>query len=834
MAVMMLEYLTNKGLVRKDLRSPAEVMPNARVPVYAIEDKGKVLVEMFQGAEAYRTSLEERAQEILKSFEKYRVSGKPSGSSQAKFLQELEKLTKVTPQKPTSLEVSKEQEVQEILKQLEEKQLRGATRVAKIVKRDNKWFLYSKDGKKRLGGPYDSRGQALKRLRQVEFFKHRKGRIMENKAPQYKVAFRRHPERKSQSAWIVYQNEIPAMLVNAEQAFGESEVSTNEVISQWVYFSSPKYGEVLRQCLETKGIDKVIEEEFGGHATHLPTKVAQVQNYTPYSFSKDDYVRSIPTGKIGRVVDTRDEWYCVNYGDIIDYTMAELLEKVNDPELEKGHVRELTDMVERPQEYNITNQMVDRIKDLPEVKKRAQDKGAIEMVDRMSVAKPPIAHADMERKAQVPTPAGDVKVGPPMGEQTGMPTATEAPAPAEPTPKAEPSPALVTPEGVEKMKGTQFPPAAPISEVILQILASLVAASNEWTVAQALEDLRNVFSNQRELDLFQGRFIELVEANKQRSKPALVPRAMNYTYCIASLSLPKERVQQLVGIAETWKQGARPGERPAEVPPEYVGITTIEPAKGDYVQFVNTDRKVIVGKVVNLPKTAAGKIAYVDVEYKEKDPTASEGYKVVTLRGLPLGLFSVMWNRAHLENQGMHDVIQKLEQSIYEPSAPTVELPKEEFAVLQKRVQDFEKTARGLEQRTEELTKENESLKQTRTQLERKLAFVFKLPRARRLAQRMLDCFITDKDQTEELLKLSDEKFLEKEREITEIHSKLQPKLAQLRPPLAVNSQPLIDILPSSVGQSEDKEITPRSPKTGTIIRGMWSRPGNTDDINSE
>lgn len=35
--------------------------------------------------------------------------------------------------------------------------------------------VLSEDGKKNLGGPYKSKAQAEKRLRQVEFFKHKKG-----------------------------------------------------------------------------------------------------------------------------------------------------------------------------------------------------------------------------------------------------------------------------------------------------------------------------------------------------------------------------------------------------------------------------------------------------------------------------------------------------------------------------------------------------------------------------------------------------------------------------------------------------------------------------------
>jgi hypothetical protein len=35
--------------------------------------------------------------------------------------------------------------------------------------------VLSEDGKKNLGGPYKSKAAAQKRLRQVEFFKHKKG-----------------------------------------------------------------------------------------------------------------------------------------------------------------------------------------------------------------------------------------------------------------------------------------------------------------------------------------------------------------------------------------------------------------------------------------------------------------------------------------------------------------------------------------------------------------------------------------------------------------------------------------------------------------------------------
>lgn len=42
-----------------------------------------------------------------------------------------------------------------------------------IVKRKEGYFVRSKEGKN-LGGPYPSRIEALRRLKQVEFFKHKK------------------------------------------------------------------------------------------------------------------------------------------------------------------------------------------------------------------------------------------------------------------------------------------------------------------------------------------------------------------------------------------------------------------------------------------------------------------------------------------------------------------------------------------------------------------------------------------------------------------------------------------------------------------------------------
>jgi hypothetical protein len=44
-----------------------------------------------------------------------------------------------------------------------------------IRKTKSGYKVLSEDGKKNLGGSYKSRAAAQKRLRQVEFFKHKKG-----------------------------------------------------------------------------------------------------------------------------------------------------------------------------------------------------------------------------------------------------------------------------------------------------------------------------------------------------------------------------------------------------------------------------------------------------------------------------------------------------------------------------------------------------------------------------------------------------------------------------------------------------------------------------------
>ena len=43
-----------------------------------------------------------------------------------------------------------------------------------IVKKKRGYYVLSEKTKRNLGGPYKTREEALKRLRQVEFFKHNK------------------------------------------------------------------------------------------------------------------------------------------------------------------------------------------------------------------------------------------------------------------------------------------------------------------------------------------------------------------------------------------------------------------------------------------------------------------------------------------------------------------------------------------------------------------------------------------------------------------------------------------------------------------------------------
>ena len=43
-----------------------------------------------------------------------------------------------------------------------------------IVRRKNGYYFISLKARKNLGGPYTARAEAVKRLQQVEYFKHKK------------------------------------------------------------------------------------------------------------------------------------------------------------------------------------------------------------------------------------------------------------------------------------------------------------------------------------------------------------------------------------------------------------------------------------------------------------------------------------------------------------------------------------------------------------------------------------------------------------------------------------------------------------------------------------
>jgi hypothetical protein len=45
-----------------------------------------------------------------------------------------------------------------------------------IVKREDGYYVVSESTQKNLGGPYKTRAESVERLREVEFFKHKKAR----------------------------------------------------------------------------------------------------------------------------------------------------------------------------------------------------------------------------------------------------------------------------------------------------------------------------------------------------------------------------------------------------------------------------------------------------------------------------------------------------------------------------------------------------------------------------------------------------------------------------------------------------------------------------------
>lgn len=48
-----------------------------------------------------------------------------------------------------------------------------------IRQRGDSWYCYSDEGKK-MGGPYKSKREALRRLKQLEYYKHEKEEGMED------------------------------------------------------------------------------------------------------------------------------------------------------------------------------------------------------------------------------------------------------------------------------------------------------------------------------------------------------------------------------------------------------------------------------------------------------------------------------------------------------------------------------------------------------------------------------------------------------------------------------------------------------------------------------
>lgn len=56
--------------------------------------------------------------------------------------------------------------------------------IEKIIREERgKWHVYSEDGGKHLGGPYDSKEEAVRRLRQIEWFKQHKSEGDEGREP---------------------------------------------------------------------------------------------------------------------------------------------------------------------------------------------------------------------------------------------------------------------------------------------------------------------------------------------------------------------------------------------------------------------------------------------------------------------------------------------------------------------------------------------------------------------------------------------------------------------------------------------------------------------------
>lgn len=104
----------------------------------------------------------------------------------------------------------------------------------RITKKSGKWYVYSDDGKKELGGPYDTEGEAKKRLGQVEYFKKKdKGHKNElvastlreqlNKAVYVPNEYRYVEDWSEEKGYCVYSNDKGGLF---KQAFA---VKGNEI-----------------------------------------------------------------------------------------------------------------------------------------------------------------------------------------------------------------------------------------------------------------------------------------------------------------------------------------------------------------------------------------------------------------------------------------------------------------------------------------------------------------------------------------------------------------------------------------------------------------------------
>jgi len=88
-----------------------------------------------------------------------------------------------------------------------------------IRNRSGKYYLYSKDGKKKLGGPYNTKAEAYKRERQVQYFKFKSSALGPPMAPFGSPMESNFPILKSHLAGDIL-NEIQAGTLNPHAAMG--------------------------------------------------------------------------------------------------------------------------------------------------------------------------------------------------------------------------------------------------------------------------------------------------------------------------------------------------------------------------------------------------------------------------------------------------------------------------------------------------------------------------------------------------------------------------------------------------------------------------------------